>query len=330
MTPNIHYGIRRLVLLNTESYALGDFPLDRPLSISATNNVGKSTAINALQFPFLCNRRDMVFPKGERETLKYYFPYENSYVLSEILTDNGTYVLGAAGNGQLSGYEYQLFAFKKELDLSDFLVDELDQEGKKPVRTLKELEKHLGIKDVWVKRLRPKQMQDALIGKEITIQGNEKFSIGLFRLKSLTDKNYRLFMNIFKNLLHMNDFNMEEVKMFLINALLPSWETVSSDFMTEYREYNLSFEKERNKIKTAEIISQEVKKLVRLNAEHDSLSQFLSSAYKAIEVRYLKERDFKRADIEKLRTEFNEIESKITEIVDKIKGLQGQSKQFYK
>lgn len=330
MAPNIHYGIRRLVLLNTESYALGDFPLDRPLSISATNNVGKSTAINALQFPFLCNRREMVFPKGELETLKYYFPYENSYVLSEVLTDNGTYVLGAAGNGQMSGYEYQLFAFKKGLDLSDFLVGELDREGKHPIRTLKELERHLGLKDVWVKRLRPKQMQDALIGKEITIQGNEKFSIGLFRLRSLTDKNYRLFMNIFKNLLHMNDFNMEEVKMFLINALLPSWETVSSDFMTEYREYNQSFEKERNKIRTAEIISKEVKKLVRLKAEQDNLSQFLSSAFRAIEKRYLRERDFKRADIEKRRSEFNEIETNIKTIENEIKGLQDQAKQSYK
>jgi hypothetical protein len=330
MTPSIHYGIRRLVLLNTESYSLGDFPLDRPLSISATNNVGKSTAINALQFPFLCNRRDMVFPKDERATLKYYFPYENSYVLSEILTDNGLYVLGAAGKGQLSGHEYQLFAFKKGLELSDFMVDDPEQEGKKSIRTLKDLEKHLGVRDVWVKKLRPKQMQDALIGKEITLPGNEKFSIGLFRLKSMTDKNYRLFMNIFKNLLHMNDFNMEEVKMFLINALLPSWETVSGDFMTEYRAYNQSFEKERNKIKTAELIAREVEKLAELKTDHDTACLFLSSAYNSIEKRYSKEREKKRADIERLTTEFDEIESKIAKIDAQIQPLKDQFNFSYK
>ncbi len=330
MNPNIHYGIRRLVLLNTESYSLGDFPLDRPLSISATNNVGKSTAINALQFPFLCNRRDMVFPKDEKETLKYYFPYENSYVLSEVLTDNGLYVLGAAGYGPLSGYEYQLFAFKKKLDLSDFLVDDPDLGDKKSIRTLKELEKHLGRKDVWVKRLKPKQMQDALIGKEITIQGNEKFSIGLFRLKSLTDKNYRLFMNVFKNLLHMNDFSMEEVKTFLINALLPSWDTVSGDFMTEYREYNQSFERDRNKIKTAESISKEVTRLGRLKAEYDILGQFLSSAYNIIENRYQEERNLKRENIVKLKTDFKEIETSIINIEKEIEILDDQSKRGYK
>ena len=141
MKSRISYGIRRLVLLNTETYSLGDFPLDRPLSISATNNVGKSTAINALQFPFLCNRRDMVFPKDDKETLKYYFPYENSYVLSEILTDTGTYVVGAAGKGQLSGYEYQLFAIKKELNLSDFMIDDETRSNRKKIRTLDDLEK---------------------------------------------------------------------------------------------------------------------------------------------------------------------------------------------
>ncbi len=330
MENKIHFGIRRLVLLNTESFSLGDFPLDRPLSISATNNVGKSTAINALQFPFLCNRRDMVFPKDDKETLKYYFPYENSYVLSEILTDTGMYVLGAAGRGQLAGYEYQLFAFKKNFTLSDFLVDDQEGENKKSVRTLKELERHLGLKDIWVKKLRPKQMQDALIGKEITLNGNEKFSIGLFRLKSLTDKNYRLFMSIFKNLLHMNNFNMEEVKMFLINALLPSWETVSGDFMTEYKDYNLSFEQERNKIRVAENISDEVEALAALKAEWDEIYQFLSTAYQNIEHRYQKERDQKKADIKTLTSEFGELENKIRKIEEENSRLGEESRILFK
>lgn len=314
MKNRISYGIRRLVLLNTESYSLGDFPLDRPLSISATNNVGKSTAINALQFPFLCNRRDMVFPKDDRQTLKYYFPYENSYVLSEILTDTGTFIVGAAGKGQLSGYEYQLFAIKKELNLADFLIDDEAGENKKKIRTLDELEKHLGVNDIWVKRLKPKQMQDALIGKEITIKENEKFSIGVFRLKSLTDRNYKLFISVFKNLLHMNNFNMEEVKMFLINSLLPSWESVSYDFMSEYENFNQSLEKERNKIATAKSIIKDVQLLIQLKTDWDKEFDFLSTAFKTIEARYEKERGQKRSDLEKMKFDYANIETHIRDI----------------
>lgn len=314
MKSRISYGIRRLVLLNTETYSLGDFPLDRPLSISATNNVGKSTAINALQFPFLCNRRDMVFPKDDKETLKYYFPYENSYVLSEILTDTGTYVVGAAGKGQLSGYEYQLFAIKKELNLSDFMIDDETRSNRKKIRTLDDLEKHLGLEDIWLKRLKPKQMQDALIGKEITINGSEKFSIGVFRLKSMTDKNYRLFINVFKNLLHMNNFNMEEVKMFLINSLLPSWESVSYDFMSEYQNFNQSLDKERNKIETAKRIKEDVRLLAKLKADWDKGFGFLSAAFKNIEARYEKEREEKHNALETLKTEYGQIESRMAEI----------------
>ncbi|ACN17070.1 conserved hypothetical protein [Desulforapulum autotrophicum HRM2] len=313
MTAKISYGIRRLVLLNTESYSLGDFPLDKPLSISATNNVGKSTAINALQFPFLCNYRDMVFPKDYKQTLKYYFPYENSYVLSEVLTETGTFVVGAAGKGPLSGHEYQLFAIKKELNLEDFLMDATGGAGKK-VRTLDQVEQHLGLADHWVKRLKPKQMQDALIGKEITIQGNEKFSIGVFRLKSMTDKNYRLFINVFKNLLHMNDFNMEEVKMFLINSLLPSWESVSYDFMSEYKNFNESLERERDRIAAARSIAKEVQALVRLKADWDEGFEFLSSAFRRIEAGYEREREKKKTDLENMRFAHGEIENQINRI----------------
>ncbi len=314
MTPSIRYGIRRLVLLNTESYSLGDFPLDRPLSISATNNVGKSTAINALQFPFLCNYRDMVFPKDYKQTLKYYFPYENSYVLSEIVTETGSFVVGAAGKGRLSGYEYQLFAIKKELDLEDFLMaDDAGGRGKN-VRTLDQVEQHLALADHWVKRLKPKQMQDALIGKEITIQGNEKFSIGVFRLKSMTDKNYRLFINVFKNLLHMNDFNMEEVKMFLINSLLPSWESVSYDFMSEYRNFNESLARERDRISAARRIAREVEELVRLKADWDAGFAFVSSAFRRIEAGYEREREKKKRDLENMRSAHGEIEHQINRI----------------
>ena len=119
----IFYGIRRLALINTKTYSLGDFPLDKPLSISGANNRGKSTAINALQFPFLSNMSDMSFPKNNDDTRKYYFPYDNSYVLVEVVTEAGTFVIGAAGKGQASGFEYQLFAYKSNLDLTDFTID---------------------------------------------------------------------------------------------------------------------------------------------------------------------------------------------------------------
>ena len=181
----IFYGIRRLLLLNTVSYSLGDFPLDRPLSISASNNRGKSTAINALQFPFLSNMNDMSFPRSNGDTKKYYFPYDNSYVVSGIVTETGTYIVGSAGKGQASGYDYQLFAYQSKLDIDDFLSDDAESDGKQ-VRNYKELKAHLAKRGVWVKSLHPKQMRDALMGKTITLPNDEKFTIGVFRLRSMT------------------------------------------------------------------------------------------------------------------------------------------------
>ena len=77
---SLSYGIRKLILINTASYSVGVFPLDKPLSIYGANNRGKSTAINALQFIFSPNIKHMVFPKSMDKTREFYFPYDSSYV----------------------------------------------------------------------------------------------------------------------------------------------------------------------------------------------------------------------------------------------------------
>ena len=45
------YGLTKLALLNTAGYAKCVIPLDDAASICAPNNTGKSSVINALQFP---------------------------------------------------------------------------------------------------------------------------------------------------------------------------------------------------------------------------------------------------------------------------------------
>ena len=281
----ICYGIRRLLLLNSVSYSLGDFPLDRPLSISAPNNRGKSTAINALQFPFLSNMNDMSFPRSNEDTRKYYFPYDNSYVVSEIATETGLYVVGAAGKGQASGYDYQLFAYQSKLGLDDFLV-EGDTSTNKQVRNYKELKTYLARRDVWVKPLSPKQMRDALMGKNITLPNDEKFTIGVFRLRSMTDDNYRLFIRVFKNLLHMNTVNLEEMKRLLIDVLLPGEGSNAIDFMARYTILNEEVEQARAKVETTQCIAADVYTLSKARRSRDTAYGVLRALFTPITTVY--------------------------------------------
>ncbi len=323
---SICYGIRRLLLLNTVSYSVGDFPLDRPLSISAPNNRGKSTAINALQFPFLSNMNDMSFPRSNEDTKKYYFPYDNSFVVSEIVTETGIYVVGAAGKGQASGYDYQLFAYQSKLDISNFLVND-PETGKGQVRNYKELKTHLAKRDVWVKSLSPKQMRDALMGKNITLANDEKFTIGVFRLRSMTDENYRLFIRVFKNLLHLNKVNLEEMKRLLIDVLLPGEGSNTVDFMVRYSILNEDVEKAKTRVETAVNIEPYVNDLAAAKKSRDQAYGILRALFTSIVAGYKTEKRQREKVITDLSTHIASIDPGIVELKDSQAPLQEKIKR---
>jgi len=324
---SIFYGIRRLLLLNTASYSLGDFPLDRPLSISAPNNRGKSTAINALQFPFLSNMNDMSFPRSNEDTKKYYFPYDNSFVVSEIVTETGTYIVGAAGKGQASGFDYQLFAYHSRLDIDDFLESDGEAEEKQ-VRNYKELVAHLAKRGVWVKSLHPKQMRDALMGKTITLPNDEKFTIGVFRLRSMTDENYRLFIRVFKNLLHMNNVNLDEIKRLLIDVLLPGEGSATVDFMARYLILNEEVESAKGRADTAIRIADDVKKLAKAMADRDEAYGVLRALFPPITTAYEAEREQRKKEIQGLQSEVSSIEPRMQDLKESQAPLQNSIQEF--
>lgn len=319
--PNIFYGIRRLLLLNTASYSLGDFPLDRPLSISAPNNRGKSTAINALQFPFLSNMNDMSFPRSNEDTKKYYFPYDNSYVMSEIVTETGSYIVGSVGKGQASGYDYQLFAYQSKLDIDDFLSDDAESDGKQ-VRNYKELKAHLAKRGVWVKSLHPKQMRDALMGKTITLPNDEKFTIGVFRLRSMTDENYRLFIRVFKNLLHMNNVNLDEMKRLLIDVLLPGEGSSTVDFMARYAIMNEEVESAKGHVDTAKRIAPDVKILAEAKESREEAYGVLRALFSPITAAYAVEKEKRKQDIHNNQNEISSIKPRMKGLKDSQAPLQ--------
>jgi hypothetical protein len=119
-----HYGIHRLVLLNTAGYSLGMFPMDRPVSIYGANNHGKSAAINALQFPVIANLKGMNFGKYSLEqSKKFYFATDTSYILVEVRLSHGTHVIGVVGKGPGGAYGHQFFAYQGPLELEDYQQD---------------------------------------------------------------------------------------------------------------------------------------------------------------------------------------------------------------
>ncbi|MFH4601614.1 DUF2813 domain-containing protein [Vibrio diabolicus] len=120
----LSYGFQRLALIGSAGYKRAELPLDESVSLIAPNNHGKTSLINALQFLLIIDQRRMDFGSHTLEKARrFYFPNNSAYILLEvILPQTGTVVFGCVGKGV--GYDYEYFAYKGELNLDDFRLDD--------------------------------------------------------------------------------------------------------------------------------------------------------------------------------------------------------------
>ncbi|MCS5559652.1 MAG: hypothetical protein NZ738_09635, partial [Oceanospirillaceae bacterium] len=115
------HGLSKLALLNTAGYAKCVIPLHKSSSICAPNNTGKSSVINALQFPLINDLRLTEWDGHDlEETRKFYFASDQSYILLEADLPHGKVVIGVAGLGKIAGFAHQYFCYNGALNLEDF------------------------------------------------------------------------------------------------------------------------------------------------------------------------------------------------------------------
>ncbi len=221
----VSYGIRRLILINSGMYKFGFFPIDCPLSISGQNNSGKSTAINAMQFIFLADMRDMHFGKHDPlETRKFYFSKPGSYVLAEVHLPQGDFVIGATGSGAAAQYKIQHFAYTGRFSPDQYhdggITLELNQ-------LLRELQKS-GIECA---KLQPQELRNMLLG----VPGQHTFDITLFPLRGHLGRHIDAWTSVFKNLLHMRNVNSQDLKRLFLEIFDIHLVAADVDFAEVYQ-----------------------------------------------------------------------------------------------
>lgn len=133
-------GPRRLILIGSAMCGYADIPLDKVLHIVAPNNSGKTGIINALQYLYVEHGRGFKFPKRKtlRESHRFYFPDDTSYVLVECDTPSGPVVHGIRGMGPATDYQRRRFLVEGGYRIGDYVDD------KNTPRKWKEIAERLG------------------------------------------------------------------------------------------------------------------------------------------------------------------------------------------
>lgn len=111
--------LNKIVFLNSAHIPYAEVKLDGNVHFIGTQGVGKSTLLRALLFFYNADKLKLGIPKEKQSFDAFYFPYANSYIIYEVMRENGAYcVVAAKAQGRV------FFRFVDAPFTRDWLIDE--------------------------------------------------------------------------------------------------------------------------------------------------------------------------------------------------------------
>ena len=107
--------LNKIVFINSASVQYAEIELDGNVHLIGTQGVGKSTLLRAILFFYNANKTKLGIPKQKKGFDDYYFQYQNSYIIYEIIKDNIPFcVLAYKVNGKVA-FRFFNSEYKRDL-----------------------------------------------------------------------------------------------------------------------------------------------------------------------------------------------------------------------
>lgn len=114
--------LNKIIFLNSAHIPYAEVKLDGNVHFIGTQGVGKSTLLRALLFFYNADKLRLGIPKEKKSFDAFYFPYPNSYIVYEVMRENGAYsVLALKNQGRV------MFRFIDAPFDSKWFIDERKQ-----------------------------------------------------------------------------------------------------------------------------------------------------------------------------------------------------------
>ncbi|MGR5351908.1 hypothetical protein [Vibrio sp. DNB22_19_2] len=261
----LSYGFQRLALIGSAGYQRAELPLDDSVSLIAPNNHGKTSLINALQFLLIIDQRRMDFGSHTLEKARrFYFPNNSAYILLEvILPQTGTVVFGCVGKGV--GYDYEYFAYKGELNLDDFRMDDGN------IVAQPKLVNHLATKKHRVYKFNDKEFRHSIYGGAKSKKTSD-IDFTVFKLEHVSDA--RSFQQVLTKTLRLDKINSSDVKDYLLKIFSRELPNASIDFKQEWEKafQDINLEREQylaavNNLETIQELEQKFERTLSLRGK---------------------------------------------------------------
>ncbi len=111
--------LNKIIFLNSAHIPYSEVRLDGNVHFIGTQGVGKSTLLRALLFFYNADKLKLGIPKEKKNFDSFYFPYANSYIIYEVMRENGAYCVVAAKSQGRASFRFIDAPFAKEWFISN-------------------------------------------------------------------------------------------------------------------------------------------------------------------------------------------------------------------
>ncbi|WP_339143173.1 ATPase [Pseudoalteromonas galatheae] len=301
------YGLSKLALLNTAGYAKCVIPLDKSASICAPNNTGKSSVINALQFPLINDLRLTEWDGHDlEETRKFYFSSDQSYILLEANLPHGDVVIGVAGLGKIAGYAHQFFCYQGKLNLDDYT------EGKSIIKYTK-LFNHLQEKQLKPVELKAQELNALLTGGATPFDGD--INLKMIPLNNVQDA--PVYKEIFRRILNLHKLGAQDVKRFMLKVFERHMSNSKVDFYEVWRRAFDKVNRARRELNALESMQEPISALEKMLENEAVLKCKLAAYAPKLDLALVEYDNYHNEQIAELATQLEDIEAEKREFESK-------------
>ena len=85
--------LNKIVFINSANIPYAEISVDGNVHFTGTQGVGKSTVLRALLFFYNADKQRLGIQQGQKSFDEFYFRQSNSYILYEVMRDNGAYTI---------------------------------------------------------------------------------------------------------------------------------------------------------------------------------------------------------------------------------------------
>jgi predicted nucleic acid-binding Zn-ribbon protein len=261
------YGLQKLIIINSGKYSFAELDLSSPVHLSAPNNRGKSTLVNALQFLYVDQLRYMRFGSRDTEdTKRHYFGDDPSFIIFECNTLLGPKCLIAVGQGPLNNYNFQRFVYDGSFNRHDFCDNE--------ERLISFADMRIRLADRNLTEIKPGNLWE-VIGNPLSTSNVNSTLPAMNILPIRTRDEYISFRNAYIKLLSLSNVTARELRELLITCHARDITCSKIDVSADHREEFENAEQVENSLLFTRTVSADVKRGRDLLDTHKNLTKQL-------------------------------------------------------